>query len=170
MRAGSRRHIGVFQQTAPSSPEADTFGASAALWVDFAPETHVEIEPLTGTELFRAQQVNPEIEFRIRMLYRAGVEPEMRFVHGGDGGDVYEVVSVVDVDLRHRNLELLCKRVRDATASLTSISAEPGGFVMSEDGFGINDEGAALAPIAAVLAEDGSYLLSEDRYALLQET
>jgi SPP1 family predicted phage head-tail adaptor len=105
MRAGKLRHVAAIQEL-PAETADDTFGQRAIEWRDLIARAWVSVEPLSGTELLRAQQVNPEITTRIRMRYRAGIRADMRAVFRGKA---YEFLSVIDVEARGRELELLAK-------------------------------------------------------------
>lgn len=65
----------------------------------------MSIEPLRGRELFAAQEHFAEVTTRIRIRYRDDVTAEMRVVHGGVD---YAIGAVIDPELRHRELELMC--------------------------------------------------------------
>lgn len=67
------------------------------------------VEPLKGRELFTAQQINSEITCKVKMWYIAGVKAKMRI---RARGQVFEIVGPpVDLNLAHRELELMCKEV-----------------------------------------------------------
>lgn len=97
------------------------------------------VEPLTGRELFNAQQTQSEITTRIRIHWRRGVTERMRVVHtrsyqSPQERDVYDVLAVLDIKSAHREMHLLCAR-RDAeqaptrppiTADMTGITADNG--------------------------------------------
>jgi SPP1 family predicted phage head-tail adaptor len=133
MRAGKLRHIATIQELPLGEAADDTFGQSGAEWRDVIARAWVGIEPLSGTELFRAQQVNPEITTRIRMRYRTGIRPDMRVVYRSKA---YEVLAVIDVEARGRELELLAK-VNPASPDVSTTGA------LSTEGpaFGIGMEG-----------------------------
>jgi len=85
------------------SAELDATGQPAS-WNDVA-TVWAAVEPLRGREYFAAQQVNAETTTRIRIRYRAGVTSAMR---GRYGSRTYDIVSVIDVDERHVELQLMC--------------------------------------------------------------
>lgn len=100
------RHKVAVQYRAVGSPQYDPNGEVNAAWVDLFPSVWASIEPLRGRELFAAQEHAADVDVRIRMRYRAGVEPTMRVVHEGR---IYDIRAVLDPELRHRELELLTK-------------------------------------------------------------
>jgi SPP1 family predicted phage head-tail adaptor len=79
-------------------------------WTDFK-TVRAAIEPLRGQEFFAAQQVQSSTNTRIRIRYIAGVVPKMRVVHGTD---YYEIEGIIDPEMRHRELQLMCVK-RDAS-------------------------------------------------------
>jgi SPP1 family predicted phage head-tail adaptor len=97
------------------------------------------VEPLTGRELFAAQQTQSEITTRIRMHWQRGISERMRVVHITSyrtprTQDVYDVLSVIDDRSAHEELQLMCARrdteqaaLRPAiTADMDSITADNG--------------------------------------------
>lgn len=101
--------------------------------------TWAAVEPLSGRELFAAQQTQSEITTRIRIHWQRGVTERMRVAHVTSWAeprttDIYDVLSVLDIRSAHRELHLLCAR-RDTeqaplrptiTADMDSISADNG--------------------------------------------
>ena len=97
------------------------------------------VEPLTGRELFNAQQTQAEITTRVRMHWQRGITERMRVVHVTSHRtpqiqDVYDVLSVIDIRSAHHELHLMCAR-RDAeqaptrptiTADMDTITADNG--------------------------------------------
>jgi SPP1 family predicted phage head-tail adaptor len=97
------------------------------------------VEPLTGRELFAAQQTQSEITTRIRMHWQRGITERMRVVHVTSyrtprTQDVYDVLAVLDDRSQHQELQLMCVR-RDTeqaplrptiTADMDSITADNG--------------------------------------------
>lgn len=108
MRAGRLRHRGVIQYQALGSPQTTGSGAPNKVWTnldDGDGETWMSIEPLRGRELFAAQEHFAEVTTRIRIRYRSDVSAEMRVVHDAVN---YAIGAVIDPELRHRELELMC--------------------------------------------------------------
>jgi SPP1 family predicted phage head-tail adaptor len=66
------------------------------------------IQPLDGRELFAAQQTFAEVTHRISWTpFVAGITPKMRVKAGGL---VYDIGTVINVDTRSRELEMLAVR------------------------------------------------------------
>jgi len=77
--------------------EVVTWGAVAEAWA--------RVEPLRGREWFAAAQEQSAVEYRVTVRYRAGITRDMRVMWRGEPLDV---VSVIDVNARRENLELMC--------------------------------------------------------------
>lgn len=132
---------GAFSQRVTLQRRVETrnaIGESVISYVD-ASRAWAAVEPLTGRELFNAQQTQAEITTRIRMHWQRGITERMRVVHTTSHQspqiqDVYDVVSVIDVRSAHYELQLMCAR-RDAeqaptrptiTADMDTITADNG--------------------------------------------
>ena len=101
MRAGQlRRQITIEQR----STSRDAFGQELIAWSRFA-TCWAEIQPLAGRELIAAQAVLPEVSVEVVIRYRPGVDSAMRVLYGSQ---VYEIGAVLDIDMRHEQLRLLC--------------------------------------------------------------
>lgn len=100
---GRYRHKGTFR--IPVSQTVD--GLEQTAYVDGG-VVFCSAEPLKGREFWEAQAVQQENTVRIKMRYISGVKPEWRFrVEGVD----YEITNIIDPELRHRELWLMCKVV-----------------------------------------------------------
>lgn len=98
------------------------------------------VEPLSGRELFQAQQTQAEIDTRIRIRWRRGLEADMRAVHTTSYASpqqfaIYDVRTVIDVRSKHHELHLMClRRATDQnvgagqgiTADMDSVTADSG--------------------------------------------
>lgn len=104
MKAGDLREVVTVLQREVTR---DAMGGEITTWVEFARE-YASVVDLNGREYFAAQQAQAEITTQVRMRYVAGVSALMRVER--EGGDVLEVVSVVDVNGRQVELKLLCRR------------------------------------------------------------
>lgn len=67
------------------------------------------VEPLSGRAWFDAQRENSSVSVRIVMRYRADIDETWRIVHKGV---TYEIGSIIDVDMRHSDLHLMCRVVK----------------------------------------------------------
>jgi len=106
MRAGKLRHRVVIQSKGASR---DTYGAEVVTWSTTA-TVWASVEPLTGREYMDAQQTQAEVSTRIRVRYRSDVTyvPEMRATWDGH---TYDIVSVLEVNSAHREVQLMCREV-----------------------------------------------------------
>jgi SPP1 family predicted phage head-tail adaptor len=75
--------------------------------VEFA-TAWASIEPLNGREFFAAQQVNAEVTARIRLRYLPGVTRQMQVKFGSR---TFAIESVINVEERNRELQLMVKEV-----------------------------------------------------------
>ncbi|MFT9848514.1 phage head closure protein [Aneurinibacillus sp. REN35] len=85
----------------------DSEGIVTEAWNDVA-TVWASAEPLRGREYFAAAAVNQENIVRFRIRYRPGVTSEMRVVYGGR---LFDIKSVIDVNERHRELQLMAEEV-----------------------------------------------------------
>lgn len=104
MNAGKLRHRVTIQELVRTD---DGYGGITETWQDVA-TVWAAVEPLRGNERYRAQQVQAELTHKVAMRYRVGVKPQMRLLYAGR---VLEIEAVIDVEERHRWLELLCSEV-----------------------------------------------------------
>lgn len=101
MRAGRLRQQITIQS---KSVTRDAVGGETITWADVA-TVPADVWPLAGREYIAMRQAQADVTVRVRLRYLAGVNPAMRVVHGSA---VYGIVEVIDVGMRHRDLELLC--------------------------------------------------------------
>lgn len=118
--------------------ERNAIGEAVITYIDAA-RVWAAVEPLSGRELFTAQQTQSEITTRIRLHWRRGVTERMRVKHITSYAEpqevaLYDVVSVIDLKSGHNELQLLCAR-RDSeqaplrpaiTADMDTITADNG--------------------------------------------
>lgn len=105
MKAGRLRHRVELQS---ATETADSYGEPTFTWSTYA-HRWASVEPLQGRELFTAQQVNPEVNIRVRLRHDevlADLTPKHRLVFGSR---TLEIDSVIRPDERGREVQLLCK-------------------------------------------------------------
>lgn len=85
---------------------SDGYGGRPKSWVPVA-TVWAKVEPLRGREYFEAHQIKTEVTHRVIIRYRPDVTPEMR-VKVGDNRYLL-IESVIDIEERHRFLELICR-------------------------------------------------------------
>lgn len=98
---GQMRHRVTIQQT---SSGVDGMGGETERWVDGA-TVWAKVQPLSGSELFRAQQIESTVSHKITIRYGAVIDPTKRIRHGSK---LFEIHTVIDVDETHKYIELLC--------------------------------------------------------------
>ena len=103
MRAGTLRKRGTIEQPSLSTG----VGEKTATWPTFAGPRYMAIEPLAGSELFRAQQAASDVTTRIRLRFVSGVKPTMRVRL--ENGRIFDILSARNLDERGAELELLCR-------------------------------------------------------------
>ena len=102
MRAGRLRHR-VVVQTATEGQ--DTAGEPIKTW-NSVYTTWASVEPLSGRELLRAQEVNAESTIRVGMRYNTYTSQSARLlVDATRILDINDVVNNREID---RSLELMC--------------------------------------------------------------
>ena len=102
MRAGRLRHRVMIQQLVPDPSIGGT-----DIWHDYA-TVWAAIEPLRGREYLAAQQEGAEVTGRITTRYINGVKPGMRWKYESR---IFDIISVIDLEERHVELQLMVKEV-----------------------------------------------------------
>jgi SPP1 family predicted phage head-tail adaptor len=85
------------------STSQDTAGQQVDTWTEIGQEW-VTINPVTGREYFNASGERAEVTHRIRMVYGRTVAPRDRIVYGAR---IFDIKSVLNLDERNRELELM---------------------------------------------------------------
>lgn len=106
MEAGKLRHTVVIESLVTGSPQRHPNGELVQEWTAYLAGVSAMVEPLSGRELFAAQEEHSEATTRVRIRYREGIAADMRVVFGGQ---YYDIVSVIDRGMRHVELWLMCK-------------------------------------------------------------
>jgi SPP1 family predicted phage head-tail adaptor len=102
MSAGRYRHRITIER--PISGQ-DDYGAPIEGWEPIGTFA-ASIEPLTGREYIAAFAVQSEISTRLRLRYVAGILPSYRATYRGI---TYDVLSIINREMRNIELELMCK-------------------------------------------------------------
>lgn len=110
MLAGRLRHRVTLQRRVETQQAT---GEVTWSWADVA-EVWASVEPLQGREYLAAAQVQSGLSTRIRLRHRPGLDEKLRVVHVAEPGSpgrvqVYDVLSVVNVNERDREVHLMCK-------------------------------------------------------------
>lgn len=99
---GALRHRVTLEQPLRG---ADGGGGAHVTWSAIA-ELWASVSPATGGETVFAEAVSGRISHAITLRFRADISPEMRLRLGPR---VFEILAVIDVDERHRELRCLCR-------------------------------------------------------------
>lgn len=75
---------------------ADAVGEAIKTWANVAsnPTVWSKVEPLTGRELFEAQQTDAEASTRFTVRHRTDLDTEMRITYDSDN---YGIVSIKEI-------------------------------------------------------------------------
>ena len=101
MKAGRLRHFLTLEQAVETQ---NSRGEAIPSWTGVT-DLWGSIEPLSGREGLAANQLYATATHQIRIRYRAGVVPKMRFTKGGRE---FEIDAVLNSDERNRELVCLC--------------------------------------------------------------
>lgn len=85
---------------------ADGMGGMTQTWADVA-EVWGAIWPTSASEVMSAQSAVLSVSHRIRIRYRSDITSAWR-VYYTDGGKYYNIVSIIDPNMRHWVLDLMC--------------------------------------------------------------
>lgn len=106
-RAGEMRERIALQDK--GTPTRDGFGAEVITWETVATVWAKEV-PFRGQELLAGAQEAGELLTRFAVRYRPGITSAMRITK--DAGDrIFDILSVVNVDARNKELLLMCREV-----------------------------------------------------------
>lgn len=102
MKIGKLRHRVTIEQVTEAQ---DTDGSVIETWSAFA-IGQASIEPISGREYFAAQSTQADVTHRVSLRYLPGITPKMRVTFGSR---VFDILSVINVDERNRELQLMCR-------------------------------------------------------------
>lgn len=104
MRAGQlTKRITI--QRPPTTETRNSFGEVVESWEKVC-DAWAAVFPLSGREILRSQQVQPDITHRVVMRHRSGIEPKHRILFGDR---VLQIETVINLEESGERLELLCK-------------------------------------------------------------
>jgi len=106
MRSGKLRHRVTLQ--APTN-EQDATGSEVITYPTDTVSVWAEVLELRGREYISAREQHSELTTKIRIRYREDIGVLWRAVHGTR---VYDVIHVVDLMGKRRELELMCAEIR----------------------------------------------------------
>lgn len=85
----------------------DSFGSATEDWADIV-HVRAGVFPLTGSEFFKANEINSEITHRVHIRYVPGITPDMRVVLNGR---YLMITSVSNYQERNIELQMYCKEL-----------------------------------------------------------
>lgn len=104
MRIGEKNKRITIQK---NQPVRNSVGEEEEKWIDVI-KVWASIEPLSGKELFQAQQVYAEVSTRIKIWYQPSITPDMRILWGTR---VFEVLSAINFKEQNKELHFTCKEL-----------------------------------------------------------
>lgn len=104
MNIGSMRHRILIQYP---TIVRDGMGGETITWND-GDTVYASIWSTTAAEQIQANASTMVVSHRIRMRYRSDIMGNWRLKYGHK---YYNIVSIIDKDMSHTSLELLCKAV-----------------------------------------------------------
>jgi SPP1 family predicted phage head-tail adaptor len=107
MKLGEMRHR-VTIEAEPTDPAVNSLGEQPEGWAPVC-VVWAAIETLSGRELYREVQVQPEATHKVEIRYRKGISSDMRIIHQGRKLNIYRVD---DPGERHEKLELYCTEAK----------------------------------------------------------
>lgn len=108
MRNSSLKHLVSFQK---NNGVKDSLGGITESWVSLMPQEWVQIIPLKGEEKYQSKSLNTEVNHKIRMRYRDGLDSKMKIIYGTR---VFEIDSIINPFERNRELQIMATEVFDA--------------------------------------------------------
>jgi SPP1 family predicted phage head-tail adaptor len=106
VKIGKLRHWITIEQVVETQ---DFDGSVIETWSTFA-AVQASIEPISGREYFAAQSTQADVTHRISLRYLEGVIPKMRVKYGLR---IFDILSVINVNERNRELQLMCRESID---------------------------------------------------------
>lgn len=94
----------------------DTEGITQNVWSTVA-TVWAWVEPLRGKEYFEAAATNAENTVRFHIRYMSGLTSKMQVLYESR---LFNINSVIDIDERHREMQLICTEVVGWTDSTSA--------------------------------------------------
>jgi SPP1 family predicted phage head-tail adaptor len=93
----------------PIAGSGDGMGGGGTSYHEDVRETYGHVMPLTGTEMIVASQKGSEENCKIHIRFISDLTPKNR-LQLADTTTFYDIVSVINPDLRNRELILYCRQ------------------------------------------------------------
>lgn len=98
------RHKIIIQREDTENRISDDQGGYTESWITFA-DVWAEIETIKGQEVYKAAEFDTALTHRIKTRFIKGIDSKMRIVYGSR---VFKIISAIDINEMHRQLEILC--------------------------------------------------------------
>lgn len=85
----------------------DSYGSTTEDWMDVV-KTRAGVFPLSGSEFFKADEINSQITHKVHLRYLPGITPDMRVVLNGRN---FMITSVINFQERNVELQMYCKEI-----------------------------------------------------------
>jgi SPP1 family predicted phage head-tail adaptor len=106
MRAGKlNKKISILN---PVEVQSTVSGELTVTWSTYLKNRWASVSPLSGRELYIAQQYKAELDTTFTIRYSEGITPEMRIVYNESS---YHIHSVIDPEEEHKELNILASKV-----------------------------------------------------------
>jgi len=107
LRAGRLRNRIDIEKTRVTR---DSRGGETDSWYTLISSVPCAFIQLTGREYYAAQQEFADVDIRVEMHYHRGVDETCRVKYGGK---YYDIVAAIDVDSKHRELNLMLRKQKN---------------------------------------------------------
>ncbi len=109
MRAGKLRSLIDIERAVTSR---DSRGGVTKTWTAIMGNVPAAFESLYGREYYAAKQLQDDVEVKVTIRYCRNVDTTCRIKYGGV---YYNILSVIDVGSRHREIQLMCRTMIDGS-------------------------------------------------------
>lgn len=96
--AGALRHRIRLQETISTTQGADGHVTPTPIKKD---EVWAMLEPLSGRELWQAQQTKATVTHRVQMRYRRDMDPRWQFKFGERTFQIESAINVLEANVKH---------------------------------------------------------------------
>lgn len=103
--AAKLRHR-ITLQSRTATQDSNT-GEMVMSWANTMADEPAEVVPLSGKEFIQSGATQAQVDTRITIRWRSGIEPTMRVVFDGNN---YQITAVLPDPTNRRHLTLMCQR------------------------------------------------------------
>lgn len=105
MIAAKLRHRITLQSR--TATQDGTTGETTFTWTNAVADEPAEVVPLSGREFIQSGATQAQVDTRMTIRWRSGIEPTMRVVFDGNS---YQITAVLPDPTNRRHLTLMCQR------------------------------------------------------------